>query len=64
MLERYYRERDSLDLMVKLPDGKVVPTQFVHVEDFSVELGEMGVTIAVPDSQTFAQYFEPSEGAD
>jgi len=63
-LERYHRERDGLDLTVRLPGGEVVPTQFVHIEDFSVELGEVGVTIAVPDSQTFAQYFEPNEGAD
>ena len=63
-LERYDRERDGLDLTVRLPGGEVVPTQFVYIEDFSVELGEVGVTIAVPDSQTFAQYFEPNKGAD
>ena len=62
--DRYYRERDGLDLTVRLPGGEVVPTQFVHIEDFSVELGEVSVTIAVPDSQTFAQYFEPNEGAN
>jgi len=62
MLERYYRERDSLDLTVRLPDGEVISTQFVHIEDLSVELGEMGVTIAVPDRQTFVQYFEPNAG--
>jgi len=58
-LERYYQERDDLDLTVRLPGGEVVPMQCVHIEDFLEELGEVGVTIAVPDSQTFAQYFEP-----
>ena len=63
-MERYDWERDGLDMAVRLPGGEVAPTQFVYIEDFSVELGEMGVTIAVPDSQTFAQYFEPNKGAD
>ena len=35
----------------------------VHIEDFSVELDEMGTTIAVPNRQTFVQYFEASAGA-
>lgn len=56
--ERYYRGCDSLDLTVRLPDGEVVPTQWIHIEDFSVELGEMHITMAIPDWQTFARYFE------
>ena len=59
LFEQYYRERDGLDLTVRLSSGEVVPMQCVHVEDFSVELGEMQITVAVADWQTFVRYFEP-----
>jgi len=58
MFEGYYWERDSLDLTVRLSSGEVVPIQWVHIEDFSVELGKMQITMAVPNRQTFVQYFE------
>jgi len=62
LFERYYRERDSLDLTVRLLSEEVVPMQCVHIEDFSAEFGEMQITIAVPNRQTFVQYFETNAG--
>ncbi len=58
MFDRYYRERDALNLTVQLHTGKAVPVHCVHIEDFSVELDEVGVTIMMPDWLTFDQFFE------
>ena len=55
-ITRYYRERDALSLTVRLDNGEAVPVQCVHIEDFSVELEEIGVTIALFDSPTFEQF--------
>ena len=63
MLQRYYRERDALNLTVRFENGKVVPLQCVHIQDFSVELGEIEVMVAASDSHTFDQYFESDTGA-
>ena len=64
LFEHYYRERDKLGLTIRLASGEIIPVQVVHIQDFSVELGEMEVTIAtIPDTPTFGQYFEPSAGA-
>ena len=57
MLERYYRERDALNLTVQLGDGKAIPVQCVHIDDFSVELDEISVTIIMSDSLAFDQFF-------
>lgn len=59
---RYYRERDDLGLTVWLPSGEIVPMRCVHIEDFSVELGEIGITIEALNWQTFVQHFESSAG--
>ncbi len=62
--EHYYQERDKLGLTIRLASGEIVPVQVIHIQDFSVELGEMEVTIAtIPDTPTFGQYFESSAGA-
>ena len=64
LFEQYYRERDNLSLTIRLASGEIVPVQVVHIQDFSVEFGEMEVTIAtIPDTPTFGQYFEASAGA-
>ena len=64
VLERYYRERDGLDLTVRLTGGEIVPVQWVHIEDFSVELGEMQITVVAADWQTFVQYSESQDNAE
>ena len=58
LLARYYRERDALQLTVRLPQGQVIPLQCVHIEDFSAELEEITITVAAYDSHTFSHYFE------
>ena len=58
MIGRYYQERDNLHLTVRVPNGETVPVQWVHVEDFSAELDEISVTVAVRDYQTFSRYFD------
>jgi len=58
MLKRYYQEQDRLQLTVRLPDGEGVPVQWVHIEDFSAELGEIQATVVASDGETFSHYFE------
>lgn len=57
-LAEYYRARDALNLSVVTAEGKLVPTEFVHIIDYSKELGEMAVEVIVTDLAAFHRYFE------
>lgn len=46
-IDRYFSERDKLDLTVRTPQGELVPTSVVHISDFSGELGEGAYEIEV-----------------
>lgn len=46
-LARYYRERDALDLELVDASGRVVPTGFIHISDFTEEAGADAYQIEV-----------------
>src|SRR5688572_29894338 len=56
-LSEYYRARDGLDLSVTSPDGEQIPTDCIHITDYSEEIGEMEVAVIVADSESFDRYF-------
>jgi hypothetical protein len=63
-LQRYYRERDALGLRLLDSSGRLIPTNTVHVYDFSDEGGpdalELEVTVADP---SFWGSYNPSTAA-
>lgn len=46
-LARYYAARDRLGLALQAPDGTVIPTQAVHIVDFTPELGADAIQVEV-----------------
>ncbi len=46
-LARYFAARDRLGLSLHAPDGKAIPTKFVHIADFTVEAGPESLQIDV-----------------
>ncbi|WNG36860.1 hypothetical protein F0U61_26695 [Archangium violaceum] len=63
LLTRYYQERDALGLSVRSASGESVGTQWVHIDDYSDDLGMEGleVSIAVDDSKTHERFFPDRE---
>ena len=57
-LNRYYAARDALSLVLMTETGEAVPTDCIHITDYSVELGEYEIAIIAADSDAFERYFE------
>ena len=46
-LERYYAARDALGLQLAEPTGRVIPTDVIHIADYTVELGPDAIEVEV-----------------
>lgn len=57
--EKLQNEAAALPLRVQTSDGRVVPTSWVHIEDYAEELGqaEREVTLCVDEYSTYEQFF-------
>lgn len=51
LLAAYYRQRDALSLSVRTSSGEVVHTEWIHVTDYSDDLGEDGYELSICLSQ-------------
>ena len=62
-LQRFYAERDALALAVTTREGLIIPTEWAHVYDFGVELGEYEGESHVASAEFFQderQWTDPS----
>ncbi len=48
-LNAYYRQRDELHLHVEDADGRLIPSECVHIVDLSLEMGDYEVEIVLSD---------------
>ena len=64
LVASYFRQRDALSLSVRTPSGEVVATEWVHVDDYSEDLGADGyqLSIAVSDRSAFERLFPERSG--
>jgi hypothetical protein len=61
-LARYFAARDALGLELVEPSGRVVPTDTIHIADYSVEAGPDAMEVEVMLSDP--TFFQPSPTAD
>lgn len=66
LIERYYRERDRLDLSVTSPFGTRIPTSVVHISDFAEGPNDDSyeVEVHVSDPSFFESFPVESESSN
>ena len=62
-LTRYYAARDRLGLSLHTSAGAFIPTEFIHIVDFTLEQGPdaLGLQVAVRSSHAW-RALEPPQG--
>lgn len=55
-LKAYYAARDALNLSLVTPAGETVPTESIHITDFSEETGEYEVTVFTAGTEAFEKH--------
>jgi hypothetical protein len=47
LLAAYFRQRDALSLSVRTSSGEVVGTEWIHIADYSDDLGDDGYDLSI-----------------